>query len=253
MSNPITILVAARNRPIYLWACLDSFYRNTSYPHRFILLDMASDDPGVAPVIEGFRRRGMIEHVLTAPRNDPAFLTDVVIRHLDAWSPLFAYVEADVMVAEASPCWLEQMASLMHDHPNLAMLGSAIDKRDFIEPAQARALCDGIDPSRIDSLIKASSLERQQDVNQAAGAALFRPHNPAGRLMLLRTEAIRAVGPATDGTLDAKLRAAGYDTAIAACVQHRHLSLVQLYDYPEYDIAGRDAYMRDLDAVTPLP
>jgi hypothetical protein len=38
---------------------LDSLYCGTTYPHRFVFIDMASDDPLVPQVVAGFERRGM--------------------------------------------------------------------------------------------------------------------------------------------------------------------------------------------------
>ena len=102
--KPITVLISSRNRPIYLWACLDALWRHTSFPHRFILVDMASDDDLVAQVIRGFERRGMFAEVIRAERNDPAVLTRLVMHELDRWAPYFAYVESDVVVEETSPC-----------------------------------------------------------------------------------------------------------------------------------------------------
>lgn len=62
--EPITVLIQSRNRPLYLWACLDSLFTYTQRPARFILVDNASDDPAVLEVVRGFERRGMFAAVL---------------------------------------------------------------------------------------------------------------------------------------------------------------------------------------------
>ena len=67
--TPVPVLITCHNRPLYLWACLDSVYRNTRYPHRFTMLDMASEDPLVGQVIAGYERRGMFSQVIRAKRN----------------------------------------------------------------------------------------------------------------------------------------------------------------------------------------
>jgi GT2 family glycosyltransferase len=67
--DPIPVLITSYNRPLYLWACLDSLYRHTRHPHRFTIIDMASEDPLVDEVIAGFARRGMFTEVIRAPRN----------------------------------------------------------------------------------------------------------------------------------------------------------------------------------------
>jgi hypothetical protein len=243
MTKAIAVLISSRNRPLYLWACLDALYRGTQAPHRFILVDMASTDPLVAQVIHGFDRRGMFDLVLHMPGNDPALLADFIFRSLPEWAPAFAYVESDVVVEVAEPCWLSRMTALMQAHPALAMLGSAIDRRDFVDPVRVAALRRHESEARWRALIKADSPERLQDTAAANGKLLFRPHNPAGRLLMLRTDAVAQVGLAQDGELDLKLRQRGYETAIATQVRHRHLSLAQVYDYPDYDLDARDRYM----------
>lgn len=169
------------------------------------------------------------------------------MERLSSWGAFFAYVEADVVVPDIEPCWLEQMTTLMRQNPTMAMLGSAIDKRDFIDLDRAKALKGSFRWKQVRALIKADSPERDQNVADAKGEALFRPHNPAGRLMMIRTEALRHLGAGTDTELDKKFRNAGYDTAVASTVVHRHLSLLNLYDYQSYDMAKRDEYMASLD------
>lgn len=243
MSEATTVLISSRDRPLYLWACLDALYRGTQAPHRFVLLDMASADPLVAQVINGFERRGMFDQVIHMPRNDSNLLAEYIFRSLPELSPMFAYVESDVVVEVEQPCWLARMTALMHSHPLLAMLGSAVDRCDFVDPTRVAPLRRDENEARWRSLIKADSPERWQDTAAANGEELFRPHNPAGRLLLLRTEAVTEVGLASDGQLDEKFRARGYETAIATKVRHRHLSLTQVFDYPDYDLQTRDRYM----------
>lgn len=247
MAEPITVLISSRNRPLYLWACLDALYGRTRFPCRFILVDMASDDPGVDEVLRGFERRQMFHSILRSDRNDMSAFAELIYRELENWGPYFAYIESDVVVEDTDPCWLERMAALMDLNPRLAMLGSAIDRRDFVEPEAVERLREGEDVERWRALIKADSPERRQDVSVAGEEPVFHPHNPAGRLLLLRGEAIRKVGVAQDTVLDRLLREAGYETAIAVAVRHRHLSLVQVFDYPEYDMSARNRFMAEVD------
>lgn len=247
MKTPVTVLISSRNRPLYLWACLDALYTRTKIPCRFILVDMASDDPLVEKVLSGFERRGMFSEVLRSAQNNLGVLADFVFRHIETLGPYFAYIESDVVVEDTDPCWLERMVSLMDSNPRLAMLGSIIDKRDFIDPSANERLRENRDDAHWRSLIKADSPERRQEPIAAEGKPLFYPHNPAGRLLLLRTEAIKKVGLATDGVLDRLSREAGYETAITTQVRHRHLSLVQLFDYPDYDMSARNEFMSKVD------
>ena len=83
MTEPVTVLITCHNRPLYLWACLDSLARHTRHPRRFTMLDMASADPLVAQVIAGFERRGMFSQVIRAPRNHVDELWKVATTTLD--------------------------------------------------------------------------------------------------------------------------------------------------------------------------
>jgi hypothetical protein len=135
----------------------------------------------------------------------------------------------------------------MDNNRQLAMVGPAIDQRDFVSWERARALEPDLEDERLASLIKLHSPERDQKLVCTDPGGLAYPHNPPGRLLLMRSVALARVGAGTDGTLDRKFRDAGYETGIAPDVRHRHLSLLNLFDYPEYDVAGRDAFMRSAD------
>ncbi|MES1201269.1 MAG: glycosyltransferase family A protein [Pseudomonadota bacterium] len=243
MTEPVTVLISSRNRPLYLWACLDALYSFTRYPHRFVLLDLASDDPMVENVIRGFERRRMFHEIVRAEQNHPSAVLDVLRQNFSRWTPWFAYVESDALVHDTWPCWLTRLVSIMEKRPRMAMLGSAIDHRDFVDPEKVAHLRGDADEAHWRSLLKADSIERGQDLLSARGEEVFHPHNPAGRLLLLRTEALQKMGLATDGALDAMMRSAGYETGIATRVRHRHLSLLHVYDYADYDIDGRNQYM----------
>src|ERR1700674_3328906 len=121
------------------------------------------------------------------------------------------------------------------------MLGSVIDKHDFVGFDEARRLEPETEDHRLRDMIKWFSPERAQDPSAVEGL-IFSPHNPAGRLLMMRTEALAKVGTGNDGVLHQKFIAAGYETGIATAVRHRHLSLLHVYDYPQYDYGRRDAY-----------
>jgi len=245
--GPIQIVVAVRNRPIYLWNCLDAIYRFTQTPHDVLLVDMASDDPMVARVSASFERRGLLSDVKVMSRNDPRLLEAFVFERMADLSPYFVYIEADAVLLDSGRCWLSQMADAMDRDAQLAMLGSAIDQRDFVDLERARALSPDLDEPSLRALIKADSPERLQSLESAEGKDIFYPHNPAGRLMMLRTEALRQVGGGTDGHLDHKFRQAGFSTGIMTGVRHRHMSLLHIFDEPLYDYGVRNSYMNTLD------
>lgn len=247
MSEPIPVLITSYNRPLYLWACLDSLYRHTRHPHRFVLLDMASEDPVVEQVIAGFERRGMFSQVIRAPRNHPEELWKVLWPLVEEAGEFFACADGDVIVEDRNPCWLGAFAALMRKDPALAMVGPAIDARDFIAWERARALEPGLDEQQLAGLIKLHSPERTQNLSDLDAHDLAHPHNPPGRLLLLRSAALARVGAGTDGMVDRRLRDAGYETGIAPSVRHRHLSLLNLFDYPGYDIVGRNSFYAAAD------
>jgi hypothetical protein len=245
MEETVSVLICCRNRPLHLWACLDSLYRVTRHPSSFVLVDMASDDPLVDDVVAGFSRRGMFSAVIRAPRNDPQELWKTIWALVERGDPYLAYVEGDVVVEDRDPCWLGAFVELMEQNPKLAIVGPAIDKRDFVSYDLARRLEPDLDDERLASLIKLNSPERAQEVGEIG---LSYPHNPPGRLLLVRSAALREAGAGTDVSLDRKFRASGYETGIASAVRHRHLSLLNLFDYPRYDVASRDAFMKSADA-----
>jgi GT2 family glycosyltransferase len=240
--QPVTVVITAYNRPLYLWACLDSLYRNTRHPHRFTIVDMASEDALVEQVIAGFERRGMFSRVIRAPRNHPEEVSKVFWSLVGNAGEYFGCVDGDVVVEDRHPCWLGTFVSLMEQHPKLAMVGPAIDSRDFVSLETARALEPNLDEPQLAGLIKLHSPERNQNLQGVDTGDLVYPHNPPGRLLLLRSAALKQVGLGKDVVVDRKLRDAGYETGIAPGVRHRHLSLLNLFDYPGFDVIKRNEY-----------
>jgi hypothetical protein len=240
-SRPITVFIHSYNRPLYLWASLDTLYRGTRHPHRFVFIDMASDDPLVRRVVAGFERRGMFSEVVWSPRRDVDSFWALLWPRLAEVGPFFAYCQTDVIVEGTDPCWLTTLAALMQGAPRLAMLGSVINKQDFVDFDEARRLEPQAEDQRLGDMIKWFSPERAQDPSAVEGS-IFSPHNPAGRLLMMRSEALAKVGAGDDRVLHEKFIAAGYETGIATAVRHRHLSLLHVYDYPQYDYDRRDAY-----------
>jgi hypothetical protein len=251
-AEPITVIVLSRNRALYLWACLDSLYRATRHPARFVLVDNASDDPAIRRVVAGFERRGMLAVVEWHATNSPKRVAEAIAAHRHAPGRHLVIVESDVVVAETEPCWLSRMSALMDAHPRLGILGSYIDGRDFVDPVRARQLEPDFDEYRLGGLIKAASPERRL-AQVPPDDALIRPFNPPGRLIMVRKDIIDAIPFGTDAFVHAAAQAAGIDTAIATQVRHRHLSLLNLFDYPDYDVRARDDFIRANQAGSPIP
>ena len=231
----VTVLIFSWNRPIYLWACLDSLYRYTRAPARFILIDNHSDDLGVEAVIAGFARRGMFHCIERAEANLARTPHEAMRRYRDLYGEYFVFVESDTMVFDTDPCWLTRFCALMDKHPQLMMLGSYIDTTDFVDPVVARKAAPELNDRRLAFLIKEHSLERRLSPVPPV-EQLIEPFNPPGRLVIFRTSILDL--PGIDYWGDAyvyhKVKKAGFDAAIATGVRHRHLSLLNFFDYPDY-------------------
>ncbi len=249
MPEPITVFILSWERPLYLWACLDSFYRHTRFPHRFILVDNGSRDPLVHEVITGFERRQMFHEVHRQNENLPETTHIFLRRYWDSLGEYFAYVEGDVVIEPSSPCWLTRMTSLIEADEKLAMLGSYIDTNDFVPEAFAREIEPSMVADRLSDLIKAKSPER--NIPQS-DQKIISPFNPPGRLLLLRKKAIGVVTRRSDGQVHRELLEHGYRTGIATGVRHRHLSLLNFFDYPHYDFDNRHRYFHKVDKVGEL-
>ncbi len=247
MAKKVYVFILSWERPKYLWASLDSLYCNTKHPCNFVLIDNASQDPMVRQIIDGFDRRGMFHALHFMEKNHPDSFEEILKLYSSEIEDYFVYVESDVVIYSSENCWLSQMTKLMDDHPQLAMLGSRIDTKDFIEPEFARRQVPDMLPEQFENLIKAESPERERQ-NPAGEFSDF-PLNPPGRLTLLRLKPLMEVGFQRDSKLHKALRARDYDTGIAYNVVHRHLSLLNFYDYPEYDFTWRQKFFdREIDS-----
>ena len=253
MDDPIPVFILSLNRPIYLWASLDSLYKYTRFPSRFILGDNGSDDPLVPGVIEGFQRRGMFHRVFMRPVNDNYLVEFLFRENLDLLTGKYvAYIESDVMVFQQTPCWLTRFVDHMERDEKLAMLGSLVDTSDFVDYDQGQKVAPGNSEEQVRFLVKAESPERdlaalRDDARELLYIPADFPHNPPGRLLIFRVDALRFLSslnlrPLTDKIASDALLRAGYKTAIATTVMHRHLSLANLFDYPDYDRKLRDQF-----------
>lgn len=253
--SDVTVFIASWGRPLYLWACLDALFRRTRSPARFVLLDNAHPDPTVSDVIAGFERRGMFAEVVRFETNSFSNITEAYFERLAGLGPLHAYIESDCVVDAGRACWLGVMQRIMAANPSLGFLGSLIDPGDFVSREVAETIADG-DHDQAEFLAKLNSPERAF-LGDARWEATSEDYfltvppcpiqNPPGRLMMLRTEVMKQLGFHLDGPLTQALRARGLESAVTPRVRHRHLSLLNVYDYFDYDQRARD------DFFTPRP
>ncbi len=240
-SSAPVIFVLSWQRPLYLWACLDALYRHTTVPCRFVLADNASADPLVGEVIAGFERRDMFYGVHRCAENSPRRVPQLIGDYWEQLDEFFVVVESDTVVADTSPCWLQRMLEHAHADPGLGLLGSIVDKRDFVDSRHARRMFPEVEREELDFLIKAGAPMRRFEAGEER---LSNAHNPAGRLLLFRKSAYAQVGYDADAALHSKMLSAGWRSMIAVDVVHRHLSLLNLFDYPEYDRHSRNDFFQ---------
>jgi GT2 family glycosyltransferase len=240
--GPVYALIRAWNRPLHLWACLDSLFRATGHPCRFVLVDNGSTDPLVRTVVRGFERREMFRHVSFLAHNDAANQIHEFARHRPEMGRYTVLIDGDVVVERAEPDWLTQMLLAMEADPRLGVLGSAIDRSDFVSPDWARARAGSMPEAQVAQLIKAHSPERRPIPETAD---VVDPFPPAGRLLVIRTDVIDRVGlPIGNHRLCNAVREAGYRVGILPTVRHRHLSLLNFFDYQDYDFQQLDRYLQ---------
>lgn len=248
--EPITVFIVSWGRPLYLWACLDALFRKTRIPARFILLDNAHPDPTVGDVIAGFERRGMFAEVVRFNTNSFSNITEAYRERLNGLGPVHAYVESDCVVDAGHLCWLAEMRRVMDAYPSIGVLGSLIDPNDFVGREVAEAMTGG-DPAKAEFLAKLQSPERaflddSRWQNSSADYFATEPPcpilNPPGRLMMLRTEVMQQIGFQLDAALAQRMRERGLESGVSPRVRHRHLSLLNVYDYLDYDQRDRDAF-----------
>jgi hypothetical protein len=244
MNTAPTVLIVSYERPIYLWATLDSLYRNTRTDAHFVLVDSGSQDPLVHKVIDGFSRRGMLGEVIRSRENNTDWAGPFFDSRRESLGEIFYYVDGDVVVADTGTCWLQQFAHVMRQHPRLAMLGSKIDKSDFEDPASieqrlGRKLSNG-------EMRQIKYFSPERTMPEIGPSDIASPFNPPGRLMALRTapvyDHLGTVMSHTDKKMHEILLGKGWETGIFGGVVHRHLSLCNLFDYPEYSMAARGQF-----------
>jgi hypothetical protein len=238
-TTPI-IFILSWNRPIYLWACLDSFYRATRSPCRFVIADNASSDPLNRHVIEGFRRRGMFHAVHLCEENDPFRFKWLIERYWNDIGDSFVFVESDTAVVDPGRCWLK----IMREHlapGHVAAIGSRVEQGDFVDRQAARVLEPQMPPEELDFLIKTNAPMRKYEHTDAP---LVEPHNPPLRLLMMKKSAYAGIEFGDDTSMYRQLRAQGWHCPISTEVAHRHLSLLNIYDYPDYSRALRDDFFQ---------
>lgn len=254
LDKVITIFLASWGRPIYLWTCLDALSRYTRLPFQVVLLNNAHPDRLqsnlVEEVISSFSARNMFAEIVMF--NDNSFdnierayksrLSDVGANHI--------FMESDAVICERNDCWLETMQRIMINNPSIGMLGSMIDARDFVSKETALSLVNN-NQETANFLAKLQSPERgfinSSELTDSLADFFVTEHpfpikTPPGRLLMLHTETMMSLGLHADVTLAQKFRQLGMTPAITPLVKHRHLSLLNIYDYKDYSAESRNRF-----------
>jgi GT2 family glycosyltransferase len=237
----VYVFLRSHNRPLYLWACLDSLYRNTKTRCRFVLIDNASADPQVKEVIRGFERRGMFHAIHYMETNEGANQQRIFDLYCKEVGKYFFTCDTDIIIEPSPGCWIATMIDIAERNPGLSLLGSYIDASDFVPVEKARSLEPQLSLSQVSELIKQKSPERNIP---GRTAEIINPFRPAGRLLLARKETIEQTGLyANNKDLCSAFENAGFKYGITTRVVHRHLSLLNIYDYPGYDYDELHSYL----------
>lgn len=240
--GPVYLFVRSYNRSKYLWPCLDSLFRCTKFPCRVVFVDNASTDPAVSDIVSGFERRGLFHAVHFMDQNLPSNQNMVFLRHRNSLGRYFVLIDSDIIIEPGDPCWLTRLVGLAERRPDLGVIGSAVDREDFVDGNVAGRLHPEMSQAEIHDLVKAHSPERQLPQSRQE---IIRPFYPPGRLLLLRTDIFRDTGPPIgNANICRAANAAGFGNGIATQVRHRHLSLLNVFDYPSYDYAELRNYLR---------
>jgi len=248
--EPITIFIASWGRPIYLWMCLDALWRFSRSIVRVILLDNAHPTHDVGHVITAFEARGLFAEVVRFQTNRFQNISSAYHERLQDVGPFHVFMESDTMICEQPGCWVGEMLRIMEANPTIGMLGSLIDTRDFV-PSDVARMQVGVDQAAAAFLAKLHSPERAfiDSPSWADTGRDFFPTeppcpigNPPGRLLMLRTDVMREIGLQPDAAIAAAFRSRGMRPAVTPLVRHRHLSLLNIFDYTDYSGGGRDAF-----------
>lgn len=242
VASPHRILMLVHDRPIYIYMTLDSLRRATRSPYHLTVFHHPSGNPLVPQVLQSFVHRGVIDEIVE--------ITDEYVDHLEILRmaterhlldhDFVFWFEEDVVIESDERCWIEKMIAAFHEDTRLAMVGSAIDKTDFISPERLSAQMGRALTDEELAMIKASSPERLQRFEN--GEMVGRVHNVPGRFLGLRTAAITEDVINVDSRMDAAVRARGWTTRTLPTVRHRHMSLQNYYDYPDYYVR-RDVHV----------
>ncbi len=180
-------------------------------------------------IINSFDNRGMFHKKYLMPENDVNNLRTVFKEQEDIGDYHYL-IESDVEVLTHG--W----NNIMHSYftsDNYGFLGSAVDKGDFVDLEDESNSNDVF-------LTKTKSPERNYPLEGRGVIDVI----PPGRLTIRKTSIVRDSIDTIhkDSELTEFTKDAGYMTGVIKDVKHRHLSLLNYFDYNGYNQDKRDDF-----------
>jgi len=200
----------------------------------------------VRQVIRGFERRATFEEVVYLEKNDREWAEPFFASWHEKAGEIFYFIESDTVIQDdfSQACWTDRFQAVMDANPKLAMVGSAIDRTDFADAGDLEQRLGRPLAREEQDQIKLLSVERTMPA--IGSGEVVSPFNPPGRLLALRTRPVQlhlgTVMQWTDDEMHRILINNGWETGIFGGVVHRHLSLLNYFDYPDYSMEARDQY-----------
>lgn len=182
MQSEVVVIVPVYDAPALVARCLDSVLRYSGAHARLIVIDDASPDAAVAPLLEGYRQHPHVEVLHNATNLG---FTATVNRAMRLAAP------ADVILlnadAEVGPNWLTGLRRAAHSQPDIGTVTAVSDNAGAFsvpELEQANDLPNGW------NLVATARALRQN-------AGLAYPSMPTGNgfCLYIRRAALDAVGP----------------------------------------------------------
>lgn len=163
----------------------------------------------------------------------------MINKHWDEIDEIFVFVEGDIEILGGKECWLGLFVKYFQNDPNLGLIGSRVHKRDFVSIERAKELYPSQSQEHLSRIIKENAPMRRY---KQTDKELIDPHNPPLRLLAIRKSVYQQIKFGRDVEIYARVKKLGYKCAIATKVVHRHLSLLNIYDYPDISPDKRDNF-----------
>ena len=218
----LSIVVPIYDAAAALERCLASLARHRPAQSEIVLVDDASPDPSIAPMLQQFARSEAGVRVITAPENAGFIATANLGAAAASGGSDLLFLNADT---EVTAGWADEMAAVLAGDPGAAVCCPLSNNATYLSVPkyqQANELPAGFDAERMAKLVRESAGE----LRSLAGPT------PVGFCMLVRRSAWDSFGPfdpafgrgyGEEDDFGPKVQAAGFKVVCAprAFVYHR--------------------------------